>query len=316
MPFFRAKYEWFWCLLSIISFILSGILLDYYGEKPYWITRFVFVFLVGLWPIAYTTISEKYFKLYNCSLIPLFKWSRNEKQKWYVSNATNAFVLRKTNLYLTIFLWLTGVLTVLSMPTPFDAPIINTIGYIGISVTLYIGVHSVPLIFFCVKSLYDLTKKDVGENFFSNGYELIKNIKNFFFGFSVLITIINFSLFVAIYYSPFGFHEFLVMWICFISMWPIAMYFVTLYSIKSIENNSKKVYVDLVNQHIIAPLLKENVSGSKKNDFVNLKSALEFRDYLLATGHAKRDYSSMATLVSAVLGGLFQVVVAIFSKVS
>jgi len=313
----KLKYQWFWSILSFLVLTASHVILNYYNEKLYLTTRICIVFSVGLWPIAYTVLSKKYYGLYKDSIKVLFKWSNDESNKWYIDTANNAFVLKKRNLAITLVFWVISIITIFSMPLPFKNTIVNSIGILGFLVTLFVGVHSIPLIYFCVKALYDLTKRNVEESYYSTGYELIQSIKNFYMGFAVFITGINLLLFLGFYYSPYGFHDYLVFWISFISIWPVLMYIATLYFIKKIEYKSKKIYIDTINQYVIKPSLEQLVVNHQNIDFENVKRNLEFREYLVKIKSSTRiDFTSMLTLVTTILGGAFQIITTIFAQIN
>ena len=313
--FKRIKYIWLWGAISVVAFIISGMLLKNHGEDSFLITRIFIVLSVTLWPIAYSLLAKKFASLYTESIAHLFVWESNESDDWYINIATKAFRLKRSNLIITIVLWFFGILTVYSMPLPFKTNTINFIGRLGLSAILFIGVHSVPLIFYCVKALYELTKKEVSANFYANGYELLQAIKKFYMGFAVAITAINFSLFLGFYYSPYGFNEILIVWISFISLWPIIMYISSLYNIKVVENKAKKVYIDALNQHVICPSLENLIIEHKNEDFENVKRNIEFRDYMLKYNMAKIEFAPILTILTTILAGAFQIIVAILSQV-
>ena len=307
------KIHWFWGVIAILAFFGSGMLLNYYGEASYLITRTFVVLSVCLWPILYSIIANKFNKMYTLYIKKMFEWSESESDNWYKNIAQRAFCLKGKNLAITCILWCFGIFTVYSLPLPFKTDIINNIGRLGLVALLFTGVHSIPMIFYCVKALYELTKREIKESFYADGYELLQSIKKFYMGFAVTITTINLSLYFGFLYSPYGFDELLVIWIGFISLWPTTMYISTQYYIKMIENNSKKVYLDLLNEHVIIPSLNELIANHQTDDFDNVKRNLEFRNYLIKFGGAKKDLTSAVTLITTILVGIFQIVVTVLS---
>ena len=309
----RIKNQWFWSVIAVIAFFTSSLLLSYYGEESYLVTRTFLVLSPCLWPIVYSIIAKKFHNQFIKNIRNFFLWDESQSNNWYKAIATKAFCLKKSNLFFTCVLWVWGIYTVYSMPLPFKANMINNIGRLGILLPVFIGVHAVPMIFYCVKALYELTKIEISEHFYSCGYQLLQSIKNFYMGFAVTIAGLNLSLFLGFYYSPYGFNEFSIIWIAFISIWPVTMYISTQYFIKIIENRSKKVYLDLLNQHVISPSLDKLITAHQNEDFEDVKRNIEFRDSLLQFNGRKKDFTSALTLFTTVLAGSFQIIITIIS---
>jgi hypothetical protein len=88
----------------------------------------------------------------------------------------------------------------------------------------------------------------------------------------------------------------------------------TIFFIKKIEDKAKREYISKLNSKTILPILNTTVMNSASPDIEFVKKILEFREYLSDFKSVKKDIASILTLVTTVLGGGIQILIAVISK--
>lgn len=301
----KIPYWIYWPVIGVILYIFSEIIIFYFEEKRFFISRIVLILEVFSWPITYIYFSRRFYNLME-DIHTIFWQNKKDADIWYNHQAEKIFTLKPiSSRILVLFFSILLILTLLCLGLPFTNNIINiTLVFVFFFIS-FIPANGVLIVFYNFVILQDLSKLNPEIPFFLFPNTCLIKIKRHLFSGTSIIAIVVFVLIVGFNYSPYGLNFLLKLWLFAIALFPLCLFFWALSKVQEIITTAKDNQIKLINDRI-QKLLNGLLNDDEKS-INNLIKYMDMQQKISSISEWSLDPKSIIALMIALLPILFQI---------
>lgn len=307
-----AKNFLIWFFIGIIVYFIVEVLIYRAETNHYPLPMFLFFTGVLLWPGYYSKKADNLFSLFfdeqgnKTEMIIVFGDNLEEVYKNYFKKIFSPCNLSAASLYGSV--GLAGMIStyyLISRHMPFKAGFITFKVYFGVLFLFFISGMSINIIYMSIKLLRDISKSTICLEKIQYGYpdRLIRELRKYYFEFSITTSFVYFGILIMVIVSPFGFDPILVGWLIVLAIAPVSLYGSTIYFLDKIVYNIRLKQIDFINQN----LFSKNTSVTVP-DYKTVVEYFDLRNKIVSVQPYLSGVNSFIPLAVSVLSLLTQVV--------
>jgi len=308
----KIPYWIYWPIIGFIFYTVSELLIFYFKEKRYFICQLFLVLGIYSWPVAYIYFSKKFSSVIR-NLYKIFWQNEEGAIEWYDYHAKRTFTLNTIYskiIFLLVFILL--IFTLLYLGLPFYNNKLKIIAFFGFSLIAFIGANAVPMLFNIFITLQDLVKLVPKTPFFMFPHRSLIKLKNYFFSITSIVTIAYFCLIITFKNSPYGLDFLSKLWLTFLAIFPIGLFFWSLFKIRELILIAKYNQIKLINDRIQIQL--KGLLNDDEKSINNLKKYMDIQSKIISISEWPIDLKSIIALVIALSPLFFQMYTQLLDK--
>jgi len=301
----KIPYWIYWPIIGLIFYIVSELLIFYFKEKRFFIGQLFVIIGVYSWPVAYIYFSRT-FNTLMADLCMIFWRNKEDALKWYNYHAKRMFTLKTlySKILLSIFFILL-IFTLLYSGLPFTNNKMKIISLFGFFLIAFIGANAIPIVFYNFIILQNLVRLEPKIPFFMFSHIGLTKLKRYIFSLITIVTIGYFALIPTGKYSPYGFSFLYMLWLTFLAIFPIGLFFWSLFKIHEIVTIAKYNQIKLINNKIQIQL--KGLLNDDEKSINNLMKCMDIQQKIASISEWPIDLKSIIALIIALLPLLFQI---------
>ncbi len=301
----KIPYWIYWPIIGLIFYIVSELLIFYFKEERFFICQLFAIIGIYSWPVFYIYFS-KTFNVIMDDLCIIFWRNKEDAVKWYNYHATRMFTLKTlySKILLSIFFILL-ILTLLYSGLPFNNNKMKIISLFGFCLIAFIAANAIPMLLYNLIITQSLIKLDPKIPFFMFSHIGLTKLKKYLFSVISIITIAYFTLIVTFESSPYGLSFLMMLWLTFLSIFPLGLFFWSLFIIHEIIAKAKYNQIELINSKIqfqVSRLLNDD-----EKSINNLTKCMDIQKKISSINEWPIDLKSIIALIIALLPLVFQI---------
>ena len=312
MVFKKYPYYIYWPFVGLLSFIIGNIPLYFYKEKTFIITQALFAFGISFIPCAYIWMAKN-FRLVIDKVSNLYWKDSKEYLGWSIEQKNRIFTLKSKNSKIVVFLIFTlGMYTIFKMGLPFNNKVTKILAISYFLLILLVYRQGAYILIDLLITLKRISKKEIiKESSITDQISVLK-LQNYYLKINLLTTIGYFSLYFAIFYSPYGINPIMQIWLLILAIYPIGMFFWTFYQIHNIMMNIKNKNAEQI-EKIISMQYELVIKKSNKENLENYKTILEIYKEIQSSKEWPIDLAGIITFLLTITATTIQVIISIIT---
>ena len=308
----KIPYWIYWPVIGLIFYIFYELLIFYFKENRFFISQLVLILGPYSWPVAYIYFS-KTFKPVISDSYKIFWQNKEDAIKWYNCHAKRMFTLntmRSKIIVSIIFVLL--VITFLYSGFPYTNNKMKIISLFSFFLIAFIAANAVSTVCEMFITLQDLAKLKPKIPFFMFPHISLAKLQSYLFSMISFMTIAYFSLIIAFKYSPYGLSFLYMLWLTFLSIFPIGLFFWSLFKIHDLITIAKYDQMKLINDKIQIQL--KGLLNDDEKSIDNLKKSMDIQSKIISISEWPIDLKSIIALIIAFLPLFFQMYIQLLNK--
>ena len=249
-PPFRSFYELYWIGVAILTFIGGYLWIDYYNDHHYDISQICLSFSFVLVPLVFIWLHGRLLPIFDDLSIYLWK-NPKEYESWVSYAMDNAFTLASLKSKIVACgITLLSLITILSMPFPFNTAVLNIVGVAGFLVVVFLYSQAAFVLISLLNCLGELAARESSFEFYLSPHPSISALFRIYIQCALFVVFAYCVVIITIYFEPYGVNSYMQGWLTFLAIFPIAMFVWTLFRVHKMLKNSKERHVRHISSKI------------------------------------------------------------------